>query len=181
MTRTLAALALLLIAALSTDRAFAQIVVGFEEDAPTDRITIINQTACDLVDFDIEIDLRGSAGSLIFDVTEQGAGFNVAQPFGIAEGAQSVIAGTQVLDGDQSVRVSFSQLERGGRVVFTADLDDTVMGGPLGPTMISPDEIAGATAILYLRTYDPVTAFFRNDGAARLPNVYCQMSLLRVD
>lgn len=171
-------LMLLILAAMVTSPASAQVVVTFEEDAPTDRITVINETACDLVDFDLEIDLRGSAGALIFDVTEAGAGYSVSQPFGIAEGVESVKFGTQVLDGDRSVRVSFHHLQRGKRVVFTADLDDTVVSGPLGPTMITPDELAGATAILYLRSYDPVPAIFGVDGAARLPNIYCQISTL---
>lgn len=152
------------------------VVVAFEDASPWDFIVVENDTGCDLVDFELEIDLTPSAGRLFFDIAPGGPGYSESRPFRLAEGRDSVIASTDVLDGDRSVRIRFLKLLRGDRVVFTVDIDDSMEEGPLGPTIVLGPEIAGAAVSLRMGAFSPVTVQFDSSARAILPDVYCQIA-----
>lgn len=154
------------LAALLPSAALAELSVTFIESAPKDQFIVENRTDCDFYDFGIGIDLRSSAGGLLFDISEGGAGASVYQPFEVAEGRESVRSFAPVTDGDRVVTVIFSQLERQGRVIFTVDVDDTLNDGPFGQTMIDGSEIAGATVTITMVGETPSTTVFLPNGKA---------------
>lgn len=120
--------------------AFADITVRFVESAPKDRFVISSGT-CALTSVDMVIDLTGSAGALIFDVTAAGAGVEVFQPVEVESGA--VIA-TPVVDGDQQLSFSISDLRAGSDVIISADLDDVLTNSSLGQIRVAGAELDGA-------------------------------------
>jgi hypothetical protein len=121
--------------------ALADINVQFVESAPKDRFVITSDT-CPLSNIDVLIDLSGSAGALIFDVTADGAGVEVFQPVEIETGG--TIA-TPVVDGDQQVSFRISTLSAGEEVVISADLDDVLTQSALGQIRVAGSELDGAT------------------------------------
>lgn len=121
--------------------ALADIVVNFDEGAPKDRFIIENTSACPLPETELVIDLAGSAGKLIFDVTGTGAGVQVFQPFELVEGAEALRRVPDVGDGDRSVALDMVDLAPGGRIVFTIDVDDTIGAREI---TVAGSEIAGA-------------------------------------
>ena len=121
--------------------AFADIRVDFDEGAPKDRFTILNDGACALEEATVTVDLDGSAGKLIFDVTGSGAGIQVFQPFEAVSGAELLTELPSVSDGDTAVSLTLRSLSPGERVAFTIDVDDTTSG--YGIT-VSGSEITGA-------------------------------------
>lgn len=163
MKRVTSFMALLL--ALPTT-ALADLTVSFEEAAPTDFFIVENESDCELRDFVLRIDLNGTAGGLLFDVTAGGAGLSVYQPFQIAEGRESIRSFGEVSDGDRVATIEFARLEGRDRVVFTGDVDDTLANGPMGQTMIDGSEIAGAGISINLPGDPPVTAVFGPNGRA---------------
>jgi len=62
------------IATTALSPVYADINVRFSEGAPKDRFSFKNDSACDLTDLSIEIDLSASSARLIFDTTGEGAG-----------------------------------------------------------------------------------------------------------
>lgn len=130
-------LAVLTLAALPS---FADITVRFEESAPKDRFVISSD--CTVSDISMTIDLTPSAGSLIFDVTAQGAGVEVFQPVEVQSGTARV---TPVLDGDQVVDLTIAALPANAVVIISADLDDVLIDSNLGQIRVSGSELDGAT------------------------------------
>jgi len=128
--------------ALSATPALADIRVDFNEGAPVDRFTIINDGACPLAASTVTIDLTGSAGRLIFDVTGSGAGIEVFQPFRVVAGDAILTGLPTVTDGDTAVSLSLRGLDGGQRVAFTIDVDDTTSSRGI---MVAGSEIDGAT------------------------------------
>jgi len=157
---------------LAPSTALADLVASFTEASPVDLIVVENRSACDLYDFGLQIDLRGSAGGLVFDITEGGAGASIYQPFEILEGREAVRSFAPVRDGDRVASILFGTLEANRRVIFTVDIDDTAADSSWGQTVIDGPEIAGATLILTMTGEAPKTAVFQPDGkaAARLPD-----------
>ncbi len=92
--------------ALLAQPALADITLRFQEGAPKDRFVISSDT-CPLQNVDVLIDLDGSAGGLIFDVTSAGAGVEVFQPVEIQNGA---VTAQPVVDGDQQLTFRISSL-----------------------------------------------------------------------
>lgn len=90
----------------------------------------------------VEIDLRGSRGALIFDVTDSGAGVSGWQPYTPAGGTAVVVGPTEVTDGDRLLDMAFGRFAPGERFAFSIDLDDTLPGPT--QTWIDDDELAGA-------------------------------------
>lgn len=154
--------------------AAADLAVRFEESAPKDRFIVENQSGCNLAGFEMIIDLRGSAAGLLFDITPGGAGENVSQPFEIAEGEQSVKSVIDVVDGDRVAKVAFQGLAKQSRVVFTVDVDDSLVNGLRGRQMIDASEIAGATIVLTAPDSAQTTAAFLTDGNAVAPVPGCE-------
>jgi hypothetical protein len=133
------ATALALLAALP---AMADIEARFVEGAPKDRFILTNTGPCALPATRVTIDLDGSAGGLIFDVTGSGAGVEVFQPFDLVTGAEFVSARSQVRDGDRSVTLELTGLGAGAEVSFTIDVDDTAGTREI---TVAGSEIAGAS------------------------------------
>jgi len=146
--------------------AMADLVVTFIEASPSDLFIVQNRTDCDFYDFGLQIDLRSSAGGLLFDISEGGAGASVYEPFGIAEGRDAVRSFAPVTDGDRVASILFDQLEGRGHVIFTVDVDDTLTEGPYGQTVIDGSEIAGAMLSVTTVGEAPSTAVFLPDGHA---------------
>jgi len=121
--------------------ALADVGVRFIEGAPKDRFELTNRSTCPLTMAQVTFDLRPSAAGLIFDVTGQGAGVDVFQPFELVVGAAAVASHSPVRDGDQELALRIRELQPGAMVAFTVDVDDTL--GPRGIT-VSGSEIASA-------------------------------------
>ena len=122
--------------------AAADIRVAFDEGAPVDRFTVLNAGTCPLGAAVVTIDLAGSAGRLIFDVTGAGAGIEVFQPFRVVAGGASLTALPTVSDGDRAVALGLHGLGAGERVAFTIDVDDTTSARGI---MVAGSEIEGAS------------------------------------
>ena len=134
---------LLAVAALcfTAGAAMADIEVRFDEGAPKDRFTLRNAGECAIENAEIVIDLSGSAGALVFDVTAEGAGVEVFQPFEVVEGADALSAMPEVRDGDTAVALAVQRLAPGGAIAFTIDVDDTVNAREI---TVTDGEIEGA-------------------------------------
>jgi len=122
----------------------ADLVVRFEGSAPKDRFTITNTGGCALGATAVTIDLEGSPYGLIFDVTGQGAGVQVFQPFEVSSGQERLRTRLQVTDGDNQLTLDLDGLAAGESVSFTIDVDDTANSRE---TMVSDQEILGAQVI----------------------------------
>jgi len=126
--------------ALSIAPALADVQVTFSEGAPKDRFTITNTGTCALGPVDVTIDLSGSSAGLVFDVTEQGAGVQVFQPFELVAG-NSLLSSTPIVrDGDNSLTLGLTNLDQGQSVAFTIDVDDTIGAREI---TVSRSEISG--------------------------------------
>ncbi len=134
------------IAALVASPAFADIQARFIEGAPKDRFVIATDTGlCSNGPITFTVDLTGSAGALIFDVTAQGAGVEVFQPFELTTGAGAVSGVTPVVDGDTSLSLSVEAFPAGSEISFTIDVDDTIGAREI---TVSQSEIVGASIIV---------------------------------
>ncbi|ABG30988.1 aggregation factor core [Roseobacter denitrificans] len=116
----------LTVAAVASGAAFADIVVTFDEGAPKDRFTLVNDGTCPLSDVTVTIDLGASAAGLIFDVTARGAGVQVFQPLELVAGRDLLGEVPDVRDGDNSIALPIADFAPGAQVAFTIDVDDTV-------------------------------------------------------
>ena len=163
MLRTIAALLLFAMPA------HADILVTFDEGAPKDRFTILNADRCPLDDASVTIDLSGSAGKLIFDVTGTGAGIEVFQPFEAVTGASALSSLPRVRDGDSAVTLAIHRLAPGDRIAFTIDVDDTTSGYGI---MVSGSEIDGATVQID-KGSSAAGNRFGPDATARVPFSSC--------
>ncbi|MFK7869071.1 MAG: aggregation factor core [Roseobacter sp.] len=123
----------------------AQLAVRFVEGAPKDRFIFENTGDCGLKDAAITVDLAGSNGRLIFDVTGQGAGVSVFQPFEVVSGLASLSGLPIVKDGDTLLSLSVNELAPGDAIAFTIDVDDTV---GQRETVVAGAEVTGADVIV---------------------------------
>lgn len=125
--------------------AFADISVRFQESAPKDRFII--QSDCAVSEIDMTIDLSGSAGSLIFDVTADGAGVEVFQPVEVQSGAAQM---QPVVDGDQTLTLRIPAIPVESGVTISADLDDVLTNSSLGQIRVAGSELSGATITILI-------------------------------
>lgn len=122
--------------------ATADVTVQFRDGAPKDRFTIVSAAGvCAEGPVSLTIDLAGSAGRLIFDVTGSGGGVEVFQPFELVAGGDIVRSATEVADGDQVLTLGMAAMPPGAEVAFTIDLDDTIGQREI---TVTGSEIAGA-------------------------------------
>ena len=147
--------------AFTAQSAFADVSVRFVESAPKDRFVI--STDCAVTDLAITIDLSQSNGSLIFDVTSEGAGVEVFQPVEVQTGTASI---TQVLDGDQTLGLTIDALSEGADIIISADLDDVLTNSSLGQIRVSGSELDGATIVLVIAGQSQRATF--EDGSNRV-------------
>ncbi len=163
----------LLIAATSiigATAATADINVRFIEGAPKDTFRIENAAeACLTGPMSIEVDLTGSAGKLIFDVTGSGAGVEVFQPFELVTGGERVIGSSEVQDGDKTLRLDLSALHGGAVVAFTIDVDDTLGAREI---TVSQSEIVGA-AVTVTASGQSTTGTFNETAVAAVSGLNC--------
>lgn len=161
---SVAAAVLVATASLAT----ADVSVSFIEGAPKDRFVLSSATnICADVPMTVTINLNGSAGALVFDVTDQGAGVEVFQPFELVAGADTVSTLPEVADGDTSVTLTLVGLASGKDVAFTIDVDDTINAREI---TVTDSEIQGAT-IEILQGTDGAQAVFGENATAVLPGV----------
>lgn len=124
----------------------ADVQARFIEGAPKDRFVFTaSETFCQTGSVTLTVDLRGSAGALIFDVTESGAGVEVFQPLEIVAGSEMLVAATTVADGDQNLTVELSAFQPDTPFAFTIDVDDTLGAREI---TVSGSEILGAEVTL---------------------------------
>ncbi|MEL7216753.1 MAG: aggregation factor core [Pseudomonadota bacterium] len=120
------AVLVLILALAVAGPAHADIEVSFREGAPVDRFLITHRGECPLAAARVTIDLRNSAGELIFDTTAEGAGVEVFQPFRVVRGGGFLLTAPIVMDGAQQVTLDLADMPVGGVIEITTDLDDTL-------------------------------------------------------
>mgnify|MGYP001804276586 CR=1 FL=1 len=139
-------LASAILALLAAAPAAADVSVRFIEGAPKDRFVIASETGfCADAPITFTVDLAGSAGALIFDVTSDGAGVEVFQPFELTTGAGAVSGVTPVTDGDTSLAITVDSFPAMAEIAFTIDVDDTLGAREI---TVSNGEILGASLVV---------------------------------
>ncbi|GIT90609.1 hypothetical protein JANAI62_10640 [Jannaschia pagri] len=156
---------LLLSGLVLTTTAKADLLVTFRDGAPKDRFVLRHDGGCALERVEVIIDLSPAPAGLIFDITAQGAGVEVFQPFEIVSGADLLLRSPEVRDGDTSLVLALERLTPGAEVAFTIDVDDTLSSRGI---TVSGSEMAGAVVRL-----DGVSARFDERAEARLPLTGC--------
>ncbi|MEL7107189.1 MAG: aggregation factor core [Pseudomonadota bacterium] len=151
-------------ALLAAGPAFADLSVRFIEGAPKDRFVFTHEGTCATGAMILTVDLAGSAAGLVFDVTGEGAGVEVFQPFELVSGGERVTTLPQVADGDTSLELALSGLAPGEVVAFTIDLDDTIGAREI---TVSRSEIVGAGVTLTAGT-TTATGAFGEDARTRV-------------
>lgn len=138
MLKSIAVLLLTAGAAQAADCSVA--TLRFVESAPRDRfeLTVGNQALRA-----VTVDLRGSAGQLIFDTASGGTGVEVFQPLRDEGGTQA----GEVADGAEALRVMLRDTLPGARAAFSIDVDDRMTSSDLGQIRVTGGEMAGATAV----------------------------------
>lgn len=116
----------------------------FVESAPRDRFEVSNDSSSGQRIQRLTLDLAGSAGRLIFDTVEGGAGIDVFQPFRVESGEARLSATPVVPDGSERLDLAFTRFESGQRFVFSIDADDRLTASDLGQTRVSGSELKGA-------------------------------------
>ncbi len=153
---------------LIASTAQADLRVSFDEGAPKDRFRIENIGLCAVSNASVMVDLSTSQGGLIFDVTSQGEGVEVFQPFELVEGAKALGGVPIVTDGQTEVRLDIVSLAPSEAIAFTIDVDDT--RGQRAIT-VSGSEIEGAV-VSYSDAQAKESAMFStlSEAEVRLPN-----------
>ena len=139
------------------------LTVTFVEGAPTDRFEIIH-TVTGLTLTGLRIDLAPSAGELIFDTEDGGAGVEVYQPF---QGDATTRA-AKVADGAEMIDVELSRMQAGQRAHFTIDVDDRMASSELGQIRVTGGELKGATVAFSVDNGDALKAVFDADNRAKV-------------
>lgn len=111
----------------------------FVESAPRDRFELTVGTQPLKA---VQVDLRGSAGRLIFDTADGGTGVEVFQPLRDEGGTQV----NDVADGAEAIKVALRDGKAGSRAVFSIDVDDRLASSDLGQIRVTGGEMAGAVA-----------------------------------
>ena len=126
----------------------------YQEDAPQDTLTLVNESASVWALSRIEIDLVEAKGALVFDVAPGGRGINQhQQPVG-----RDLRAPPTLTEADRKLTLSLTPLGPGGRSVFYLDLDDM---GPDGGVYVALEDLEGAR----------LRAWFEGPGGAEAMSV----------
>lgn len=147
----------------------ADITVRFDEGAPKDRFTFSAAGSCLSGPVELTIDLGGSDAGLIFDVSAQGQGVEVFQPFELVSGSDLVTGASAVADGDTMLTLQLAELPASQPVAFTIDLDDTIGAREI---TVSDQEISGATVTAQIGD-SVATGVFGNDARAIISLAGC--------
>lgn len=149
----------------------------FLEGAPRDRFVILNSSDAAWHITSARIDLSASAGRLIFDITAQGAGVEVFQPFRTEAGSVVPVQSPLVEDGDQIINLQFEAFGPGETYTFSIDVDDQLTRSELGQIRVSGSEMQGAELTLTV-LYDnhqahTLSTRFDADSKAMIPRADC--------
>jgi len=147
----------------------AEVQIRFIEGAPKDRFILTNVGTCDVEASTLKIDLSQSAGRLIFDVTEKGAGVEVFQPLEFVEGADALRQIPAVVDGQDTIELEIASLATGDTLAFTIDVDDTIGQREI---TVTGSEIEGA-AVSYTDADETSTATFSSDAIVNVTTKDC--------
>lgn len=158
---------------MSPTNVFADIEVSFKDGAPKDRFVINNTSECSVQDIVLTIDLKNSAGGLIFDTTEMGEGIEVFQPFEVTKGQITLNTAEKVSDGDTHLSLLIKTIKANDSVSFTIDVDDTLTESQYGNIRVTDAEIKQATATVKMKDKNAVTGEFDNAGKALITMSEC--------
>ena len=147
----------------------AGVQIRFIEGAPKDRFVLTNVGACEVDASTLKIDLSQSAGRLIFDVTEKGAGVEVFQPLEFVEGADALRQLPSVVDGQNTIEFEIASLAVGDKLAFTIDVDDTIGQREI---TVTGSEIEGAT-VSYSDADKTSTATFSSEALVNVTTKDC--------
>ncbi|WP_319545977.1 aggregation factor core [Ruegeria conchae] len=147
----------------------AGVQIRFIEGAPKDRFVLTNVGTCQVEASNVKIDLSQSAGRLIFDVTEKGAGVEVFQPLEFVEGADALRQLPSVMDGQNTIELEIASLAAGDTLAFTIDVDDTTGQREI---TVTGSEIEGAT-VSYSDADETRTATFSSDALVHVTTKDC--------
>ena len=151
--------------------------VRFIESAPRDRFEFVNRSGDATQVIDATVDLTGSAGELVFDTVDGGAGVEVFQPFRIEEGAALLVDSTLPEDGGERIALAFEAFGPGERFVFSIDVDDRLPSSELGQIRVAGSEITGASLTVSLASADGEsishTAVFDAEARATIAGSSC--------
>lgn len=139
----------LLIATLLPYHAAAEICgvdiqARFIESAPRDRFVFENKSSFPVEIASLSLDLRPSAGRLIFDTESGGTGVEVFQLFRGEEGDAELANAPTVNDGDDQIALAFKAFGSGQTYRFSIDVDDQLTNSELGQIRVSGGEMQGA-------------------------------------
>lgn len=132
--------------------------VQFNESAPRDSFRISNTSSGNWFITALSLDMSTSAGNLIFDVTAEGAGVEVFQPFRADDGEASLLEQPSVLDGDQRLILVLAGFATGVDYRFTIDVDDQLSNSELGQIRVAASEMSGAQLTLDIENASGDTA-----------------------
>lgn len=147
----------------------AGVQIRFIEGAPKDRFVLTNVGTCQVEASSVKIDLSQSAGRLIFDVTEKGAGVEVFQPLELVEGADALRQLPSVVDGQNTIELEIASLAAGDTLAFTIDVDDTIGQREI---TVTGSEIEGAT-VSYSDADKTRTATFSSEALVNVTTKDC--------
>jgi hypothetical protein len=147
----------------------AGVQIRFIEGAPKDSFVLTNVGTCEVEASTLKIDLSQSAGRLIFDVTEKGAGVEVFQPLEFVEGVDALRQLPSVVDGQNTIELEIASLAAGGKLAFTIDVDDTIGQREI---TVTGSEIEGAT-VSYTDANEATTATFSSEALVNLKTKDC--------
>lgn len=147
----------------------AGVQIRFVEGAPKDRFVLTNVGACEVQASTLKIDFSQSAGRLIFDVTEKGAGVEVFQPLEFVEGADALRQFPSVVDGQNSIELEIASLAAGDKLAFNIDVDDTIGQREI---TVTGSEIEGAT-VSYTDADETSTATFSSEALVKVTTKDC--------
>lgn len=116
----------------------------FDEGAPRDYFHITNESTGPWAISAFHLDLKPSAGQLIFDTEAGGKGVEVFQLFDAAPGNVKMKEARIPDDGDTELQVSFNEFAAGDTFSFSIDVDDQLTDSELGQIRVSGSEMAGS-------------------------------------
>lgn len=131
----------------------------FIESAPRDRFEL---SVGDVALRAVRVDLRGSAGQLVFDTEAGGTGVQVFQPLRDEGGTDA----GNVADGAEAITVRLRDAQAGGRAAFSIDVDDRLAASDLGQIRVTGGEMAGAQVVFEAEDGTEVSAVFDSNNRA---------------
>ncbi len=122
----------------------ASLESSFRESAPRDIFTFYNFSAGNWAITSISIDLKNSAGKLIFDTEDGGGGIEVFQSYRTESGDAALAGVTEPEDGGTNMQIDFASFSAGQSHQFSIDVDDTLARSELRQIRVTGSELNGA-------------------------------------